>query len=235
MSNPNKPLSKVSGAGEISAFLNKAKALAPQQQGGNGRLLFALDATASREPVWDRATQIQSQMFLEAAKIGSLNIKLAFYRGFMDCQGLPWTADTAAMLKQMGRIRCEAGTTQIARLLKLAINEHKAARLNAMVFVGDCMEEDPDQLTRLAGQLGINGVPVFVFQDGHDPIAEKTFREIARLTRGVWCRFDASSPDQLRDLLCGVAVYAAGGQKALKAFSNNKAGLLKQLTNQLGK
>ncbi|MFT5114573.1 MAG: hypothetical protein ACI8P9_003911, partial [Parasphingorhabdus sp.] len=102
MGSRDKSLTNASSRGEISAFLNKAKALAPTQQGGNGRLLFALDATASRESVWDRATHIQSQMFLEAAKIGDLNIKLAYYKGFMDCRALPWTSNTVDMLHQMG-------------------------------------------------------------------------------------------------------------------------------------
>lgn len=234
MSDRNRSLTRPSSSGEIDAFLNKAKQLAPVDQGGQGRLLFALDATASREPVWDRAINIQSQMFLEASKIGNLNIKLAFYRGFMDCQALPWTTNAMDMLKHMTRIRCEAGTTQIARILKLAINEHAKGRLNAMVFVGDCMEESADQIAGLAGKLGLSGVPVFVFQDGFDLMAERTFKDIARLTRGAWCRFDATSADQLRDLLCGVAVFAAGGHDALKAFSLGKSGVVRQLTHQVG-
>ena len=95
------------------------------------------------------------------------------------------------------------------------------------------MEEDPDPLTRLAGELGLHGVPVFMFQDGYDNVAEKTFREIARLSRGAWCRFDANSADQLRDLLCGVAIFAAGGRDALKKFSRNRGDLVKKLTHQV--
>lgn len=232
MVDKGKSLRRSSGS-EIDAFLNKAKALAPAGDGG-GRLLFALDATASREPVWDRAMQIQSEMFLEASRIGSLRIKLAYYRGFMECYALPWSASGAELLGKMTGIRCAAGTTQIERILELAIDENARGRINAMVFVGDCMEENPDRLAALAGKLGILGVPVFVFQDGHDPIAEKTFRQIARLSGGAWCRFDAGSAAQLRDLLCGVAVFAAGGAKALADFSRSRGEALKLLTRQLG-
>ena len=80
------------------------------------------------------------------------------------------------------------------------------------------MEENPDTLAGLAGELSLVGVPVFLFQDGNDLIASKTFAHIANLTKGAHCRFDSSSPNQLRDLLCAVAVFATGGYSALKKF-----------------
>jgi hypothetical protein len=233
MAKDNKSLRKPSSNQEIGAFLNQVKALAPRNPAGSGRLLFAMDATASRQGVWDRAMQVQGEMFLQAARVGSLQIKLAYYRGFMECYALPWSSSGVDLLKKMSEISCAAGTTQIARILKLAITEHEQRKINAVVFVGDSMEEDCDKLAHLAGRLGILGAPVFVFQDGHDVVAEKTFREIARLSKGVWCRFDANSANQLRDLLCGVAVYASGGSKALKTFSRNKSDALKLLSQHI--
>jgi len=232
MGDDRKSLKARSSNQEISQFLNQVKALAPSK-GGGGRLLFAMDATASREGVWDRAMQVQSEMFLEASRVGSLQIKLAYYRGFMECYSLPWSRNGADLLKKMTTIRCAAGATQIGRILKLAIDEQQSGKINALVFIGDCMEEDCDRLAQLAGRLGILGIPVFVFQDGFDAIAEKTFREIARLSKGAWCRFDLNSPEQLRDLLCGVAVYASGGNSALKAFGRNRGETIKKLTRQI--
>ncbi len=221
-----------SSSREIDAFLDQAKALAPTGD-KSGRLLFALDATASREPVWDRAMQIQAEMFLAASKLGTLSIKLAYYRGLMECYALPWSGSGEDLTGKMTGIRCAAGTTQIERILKLAIEETKKHKLDAIVFVGDCMEENPDRLAALAGQLGIHGVPAFVFQDGFDAVAEKTFKHVARLTGGAWSRFDASSAAQLRDLLCGVAVYATGGRKALADYSRGRGEALKLLTGQM--
>src|SRR3546814_9870581 len=44
---------------------------APQRDGGRrGRLIFAMDATASREPTWDRACRLQGEMFKETAALG---------------------------------------------------------------------------------------------------------------------------------------------------------------------
>jgi len=71
---------------------------------------------------------------------------------------------------------------------------------------------------------------VFLFQEGADARAAAAFREIARLTKGAYCRFDAGSAAQLRELLSAVAVYAAGGRQALEALSGRGArALLQQL------
>ena len=85
------------------------------------------------------------------------------------------------------------------------------------------MEEDVDRLCARAGELALLGVPVFLFQEGGDETAGRAFREIARLTKGAFCRFDPGSARQLRDLLTAVAVYAAGGRKALLALSARAA------------
>ena len=68
---------------EVEAFLRRVAAVpAPRPGGRSGRLLFGMDATASREPTWDRACRIQGEMFAETAALGGLAIQLAYYRGF---------------------------------------------------------------------------------------------------------------------------------------------------------
>ncbi len=97
------------------------------------------------------------------------------------------------------------------------------------------MEEDVDQLSKLAGELGLIGVPVFLFQEGHDQRAERAFKEIARLSRGAHCRFDAGSARQLRELLTAVAVYASGGRKALQDYrASTQSSAALRLLEQLG-
>jgi hypothetical protein len=220
--------------GAVDAFLNKLAAVpAVRTAGQRGRLLFALDATASREAAWDRACQIQGEMFRETAALGGLDVQMAHYGGFGDFHATAWLSDSAALIGPMTAVRCMAGKTQIARVLRHALDQTKAVRVNAVVFVGDCMEEDADALGALAGELGVRGVPVFVFQEGHDVHAERNFRQIAELSRGAWCRFDASSASQLRDLLGAVAVYAAGGRKALADYSARHQGDVLLLAKQL--
>jgi hypothetical protein len=133
----------------------------------------------------------------------------------------------------MERIDCRGGHTQIGRVLAHARRETERAKVQALVFVGDAMEEAIDDLCAAAGQLGLLSVPAFMFQEGHDPVAQRAFQEIARLTRGAYCRFDMGAAHELAELLRAVAVYAAGGFKALADLSPHRssavAGLLAQL------
>lgn len=220
MSKKSGNISKTATNAEIDAFIKKvAMTPASAPSGERGRLIFALDATASREPTWDRACQIQGHMFEEAGSVGSLEIQMAYYRGFGEFRATDWLTDSNQLVRQMTRVFCLGGQTQIAKVLRHAIAEANTRKVNALVFVGDCMEESVDELCQLAGELGILGVPAFIFQEGDEPIASRAFKQIARLTGGAHCSFDSSSADQLRDLLSAVAVFAAGGRKALENFS----------------
>jgi len=222
-------------SGAVQDFLRKLAATpAPAAGGARGRLLFGMDATASREPTWDRACHIQAEMFRETASLGGLDIQLAYYRGFHQFEKSPWLSNSADLLARMTAVTCLGGQTQIERLLKHAIAETRAQKVNALVFVGDCMEEDVDRLCHLAGELGLLGVPVFIFHEGGEAVAGKAFRQIARLTNGAYCPFDRNSAQQLRDLLSAVAVYAAGGRKALADYGRRTGGSALLLTRQVG-
>ena len=236
MSDAKKDLSQKSSSAAIDAFVKKVRATPAVKSGQQrGRLMFAMDATASREPSWDRACRIQGEMFSETAVLGGLDIQLCYYRGYGEFEASPWLSSADALLQRMTGVACRGGHTQIEKVLRQAIEQHGQKRIQALVFVGDCMEEDVDRLCHLAGQLGLLGLPVFMFHEGPDPVAERAFKEIARLTRGAYCAFDASSAGQLRDLLSAVAVYAAGGQKALQDFSKGRNQVVHQLTRQLEK
>lgn len=236
MTEDRKEIQKPASASEVDAFLRRVAATPARVEAGRcGRLIFAMDATASREPTWDRAMQIQAEMFSETVNLGGLEVQLCFYRGLMELEASPWCADADALLKRMTRVRCAAGLTQVGRVLQHALDEAQQGRVNALVFVGDCMEESAHLVTGLAGKLGLRGLPAFVFQDGVDPIAEHSFRQIARLSGGAYCPFDSRSPQTLRDLLSAVAVYAAGGRKALEQFSKRRGGAALRLTHQMSK
>jgi len=195
-------------------------------------LLFALDATASREPTWDRACQIQSEMFSETVALGGLSVQLCYYRGFNEFITSPWLSDAAALLARMNAVRCLGGYTQIERVLRHARQETQRQKISATVFIGDCMEEQADRLCQLAGELGILGPPLFLFQEGDDVLAESAFRQFAQLSNGAYCHFDGTSAEQLRDLLSAVAVYAAGGQPALEDFTRRRGGIARQLSHR---
>ncbi len=236
MAERDKKLIKGSSKHEVDAFLRKlAVTPAVKSAATRGRLIFSMDATASREPTWDRACELQGQMFAETAALGGLEIQLVYYRGFHEFDASPWVHTPDALLQRMTAVRCLGGQTQIGRVLGHAIHETKKQRVNALVFVGDCMEEEVDRLCHQAGQLGVLGVPAFMFHEGYDPVAAQAFQQIARLTRGAYCAFDASSAQQLRELLSAVAVYAAGGRRAMEDFSRRTGGLVRRLTHQIDK
>jgi hypothetical protein len=223
------PEAKRSTADDIAAFVEKAQAMSPFATGQRGRLVFALDATMSRQPTWDMACTLQADMFREAASLGSLDIRLVYYRGFNECRASKWISDSAELARLMAKIDCRGGNTQIGRVLSEARREAAASGVRAVVFVGDAMEESIDDLCAKAGELGMLKVPAFMFQEGHDPVAEKTFREISRLSGGAWCRFDPGAAAQLRELLRAAAAYAAGGREALKRLSAREDGAAKLL------
>jgi hypothetical protein len=218
---------------DIAEFLGKLKAAPlPTPGGDRGRLLFAMDATMSRQPTWDMALKLQADMFAEVKAIGGLDVQLIYFRSYDECRASGWVNDPETLARLMTGIRCLGGFTQIRKVLAHARRESEKKKINALVYVGDCMEEDIDHLAALAGELGILGVPAFMFQEGRDGKAETAFREIARLTKGAYCRFDAGSASQLRELLRAVAAYAAGGRLALEDFSK-RGGAGRLLLEQL--
>ena len=223
-----------SARAEIDAFLKRARTLGARVEAGKrGRLVFALDATMSRQPTWDTACRLQGEMFREAAAIGGLDVQLVYFRGLNECRASRWVSDGAGLGDLMARIDCRGGHTQIRKVLSHARAEHARGKVAALVYVGDAMEEAIDDLAADAGELGLLGIPAFVFQEGHDPVAENAFREIARLTRGAYCRFDLSAAHELAELLRAAAVYAAGGVKALADLSAKRSAGAQKLLAQM--
>jgi hypothetical protein len=214
----------------VAALLAKARAT-------RGRLIFALDATASREAMWDIATSLQARMFEEAAKIGSLDVQLVYYRGPDGVRHSSWFSDAHELVSRMSTIRCMAGETKIRRVLQHIRAENAREKVAAAVFIGDAVEEPPQEL--YAAAAGLN-VSLFCFQEGnglalyvderdetvfdHPPQRVETiFRELARLTNGAYARFDAGAAARLGELLQAVAAFAVGGTKALADLRSDSA------------
>ena len=226
-----KPPSRRSSSREIDSFLQKSKAIATFVA-RQPRLLFAIDATASRQPTWDTACHLQQEMFSETRKLGSLAVQLAYYRGFHEFHTTTWHTDSRALREQMSAVQCRGGQTQIARLLRHGLEEHGGKPVRALVFIGDAMEESADLLCDLAGRCGLSGLPLFLFLEGSQSTVERCFTEMARLSGGAYARFDANSADALGALLGAVAKFVAGGRQALEQNSSDSDKLLlRQLRN----
>ena len=212
---------------EVAAFIEKVNSLATQGvPGQQGRLLFALDATMSRQPTWDLACSLQAEMFKSVADTKALQVQLLYFRGFGECRASKWVRDASGLARLMTGIDCRGGNTQIGKVFSHARAEHSRRKVNAVVFVGDALEENVDALAQQAGELGLLGCPVFIFQEGHDPMVERAFREFARLSKGAYARFDSSAPAELAALLRAVAAYATGGRPALRLQQSRSARLL---------
>jgi hypothetical protein len=215
----------VASRSEVDAFLAQARTITPPAQ-AQGRLVFALDATMSRQPTWDLACELQAEMFDAAGAVGGLSVQLVYFRGIGESRASPWVANARALRELMVKIDCRGGHTQIGKVLSHVRRETEKRPIAALAYVGDAMEENADQLSHLAGEIGLLGVRAFMFHEGRDAVAGRVFREIARLTGGAYLPFDASAAAQLRSLLNAVATYAAGGLKALEQSKGAGAQLL---------
>ena len=219
---------------EITAFLEEARKTPAPYTGARGRLIFALDATMSRQPTWDLALELQGSMFEAAAAIGGLDVQLVYFRGQGECRASRFVGQGEGLADFMRGISVRGGTTQLRRVLVHARDEAKAARVGALVFVGDAMEEAVEPLLAVAGELALVGVRAFMFQEGGDARARHAFQEIARLTGGVYGAFDSGAAARLATLLRAAAAYAAGGRRALEALAASEADVRPLLAQMRG-
>ena len=135
------PLTKKSlTSPSVEGFLAQVEKTPKPTGTAAGRLIFALDATASREPTWDSACHLQAEMFDATSGLGGLSVQLCYYRGFGEFHASRWAQDSSTLLEQMSAVTCRGGHTQIEKVLQHALSENKAHRVAALVFVGDCME-----------------------------------------------------------------------------------------------
>ncbi|WP_127557621.1 VWA domain-containing protein [Saccharospirillum alexandrii] len=216
----------------IDQFIDQAAKLpvASQQQ---GRILFALDATASRQPTWDMACNLHSELFLATESVDGIAIQLCYYCGFREFKATDWVTRPERLLNAMNRVQCLGGQTQIGRVLQHALKETRVKAIKAVILIVDCCEEAVDPLCQHAGELGLLNTPLFIFQEGNDAQARNAFQQMAKLSGGAWMPFDNRAAAQLKDLLGAVAVYASGGQRALDDLARSGSADVKRLTQQL--
>ena len=132
-------------------------------------------------------------MFLATSEMGGLDVQLALFRGYGEFKVSKWTGQSSQLLSLMSSVTCLAGETQIGKVLQHALNQNKKYRINALVFVGDSVEEDIDILCKLAGELRLFDLPVFMFQEGRDPIVNYAYTQIAKLSGGACVDFNEGS------------------------------------------
>jgi hypothetical protein len=188
------------------------------------RLVFAFDATASREPAWAMARQVTDA--LVKALPGELDVALAVHGGSMLHTFTDFTADPRTLRDRAAGISCMAGFT---RMLPILARSLKRPGVRVIVYIGDVFEESVGRGRRLADELAARGIKLIVLHDTSDADARRygeIFSDLARRTGGCVLPFDATAPAKLRDLLAAVAVFAVGGLNLLREKRREMPGAL---------
>ena len=195
-------------AGQLGRASLLAAAAAPR---GRPRMVFAFDATASREAAWDAARQTTDAIF--RALPGQLDVALAVHGGDRLHTFTAFLPDPAALRDKAASIRCEAGQTCLVDVLD---RTRGSADVRVCLYIGDVFEEDEGAAYAAADALRLRGCRVIVLQDGDDPRSARVFGEIARRTQGALLPFDADAIGKIRELLEAVSVLAVGGVRLLE-------------------
>ncbi len=205
-------------AKEVDAFLQAAHKVParPRKPRDTHRVMFALDATASRQPTWDIACSLHAELFLAAREAGEVAVQLLFYRGLGELKKSPWITSRQRLLDLMQRVSCAGGMTQIGRLLREAAREAAKHPVKALIFVGDSFEELEDEVLAIAGKLALLNTPVIMLQEGYVPQATNAFSKIATLSGGAHLPFASGSAEHLRRLLGAAVSFAVGGRELLE-------------------
>jgi hypothetical protein len=186
------------------------------------RLIFAVDATASREPAWTAARQVTDA--LVKALPGELDVALAVHGGSRVHTFTAFTNNAATLRDRAAGVGCEAGMTRLLPILSASL---KRPGVRVVVYIGDVFEESPVRGRSLADAMGLKGIKLIVLHDVADWNARRdaeVFLDLARRTGGCVLPFDANAPARLRDLLAAVAVYAVGGTEMLEAKRDEMPG-----------
>ena len=222
---------------DIAAFVGKMNQVGEAgefEKIPDGRIIFAMDATSSRAGTWIMAQRIQADMFNALPQDSRMDVQLVYFRGFKECRASKWLSDADSLVGIMGRVKVSVGITQIERVLKHAVMESKSNFINALIFVGDDFEEEPNDIFPYARLLGEQGIPIFMFQEGYQMKVEGVYREIAALSKGAYARFDEGAAQSLADMLKAVATFAVGGMEALEQLGH-EGGSARLLLEQMKK
>jgi len=171
----------VSSEKDVRAFLTKVAAM--PKSSGEARLIFSLDATASRQATWDAASQLQTEMFFSTQTLSRLNVQLCYFRGFGEFFSSNWQSDAEDIVRIMSGIHCEAGITQLERLLRHAIKENDRQKIKGVVYIGDAFFTFPPTMAQGASQAIESANEIFnLIKDNHSDIQNVYFNNRAERT-----------------------------------------------------
>jgi hypothetical protein len=197
------------------------------------RLVFAVDATASREPAWAAARQVTDALF--KALPGALDVALAVHGGSRVHTFTPFTNDANTLRDRAAGVTCHAGSTRLLPILAACLRQQG---VRVVVYIGDVFEESVPRGRQLTDAMNAHGAKLIVLHDMADPVARRdaeVFWDLAKRTGGCVLPFDASAPGRLRDRWSAVAVYAVGGEKLLRDRQSDLPGAVALLEHLAGR
>jgi hypothetical protein len=202
-------------AGALPALATHAEPPADTATPQRPRLIFAVDATASREPAWAAARQVTDA--LVKALPGALDVALAVHGGSRVHTFTPFTSNPNTLRDRAAGVSCIPGMTRLLPILSASL---KRPGVRVVIYIGDVLEESMPFGRQIADAMGAQGIKLIVLHDTADASARRDaelFWDLAKRTGGCVLPFDASASGRLRDILSAVAVYAVGGEKLLRA------------------
>jgi hypothetical protein len=221
--------------GEALELLNKsqeARSLARR----TGRLIFGLDLTASRDAGIKQARIATAAMFEAIARFGRVEIKLVYYRGTRECRASQWCAEPDVLCRSMLKLSCESGSTQIGRLLRVALDERES--LSGVVLVVDHCEECAEEMHAVAALLRDKHIPLFLFhecddRDAYSLQAKPVFKRMAGISGGVYVEFKPDSGEVLKELLPTIAAFSTAGVEGIEHIAPPRTPEARQLQGSL--
>ena len=187
---------------------------AVSREKAKGKLLFSLDATASRSGAWEVSKQITNIIFDTIP--GQLEVALAYHGGSQVKKFTDFTKSFKRFQDQLMMIECEAGMTQLNEIL---LSSSKINGLGAICYIGDCYEENLESAKKIALSLKLNGTKLFIFQDKTEFEEEKAtlaFNTLVDICGGAVLDFNQNAVKEIEELLTAVTLFSAGGKRLLQ-------------------
>lgn len=191
----------------------------PAARSGKGKVIFIVDATASREATWSKTMDLQFKAF-DAMK--GLEVQLVYFRGDRkekEIKASPFIRKPDVLRRLMGKIECIAGSTQIVRALTHVRVQQQSNPAAAVVYVGDVCEDNHAVAVEAAHATGVR---VFVLHetDDYKPRGSRAtdrrdddedenvlcFKRMAEATGGAYTVF-SSKNSEMGEMMAEVARY----------------------------
>lgn len=213
-------------AKKIASVPSKAALRAAAVSERRPRLVFGIDATASREPAWEAAKKITDSLFTTLP--GELDVALAVHGGGVVSMFSAFSSDVQRFRDLAAGVSCRAGHTQLVPLMQRT-REHPDVKV--FLYIGDCFEESEEEAYEAADALKARGIRAVMLHDASsgDMAARRVFEEIAKRTGGVCLDFYGGDRQAMKNIFEAVAVLAVGGIKLLQQRRSQLPGAAKLL------